>query len=282
MALLRRMALVSGEAFSSLGPAAELLEKTGHLEAAEFLTALVKAEPWNADARERLAQVQGSVADLSSIAKSTSAPYSTRVQAALALRKLKAPALTGTDSELAVLSSSAALTEAEVSKPYFAEARIRAAAELRDAAVRERLLLDAIANEPQLFAPKLDLFRIALAAHHDQLAIAIAGQLTPMYFTNERDFNPWVADGFLPGLPLADRAGVARGLSEAYQRLDDLRVALIYDRIALRLVPADSVRSRMETLRAQLEVEATNEARRPVISDNLDQDRLVRPKVGVR
>ncbi len=283
MALLRRMALISGDAFSSLAPAAALMERTGHPnEAAEFLTALVKAEPWNADAHQRLAQIQGSVADLTAIAKSTSAPYPVRVQAALALRKLKAPALTGTDSELELLSSPAVLTEVEVSKPYYAEARLQAAAESRDAAARERLLQAAIAIDPKRSETKLDLFRVALAAHHDQYVVAVAAQLTPSYLSNERDFSSWVADGFLAELPLPDRVAIARGLGEANQRLGDLRAALFYNQIALRLAPTDAVRRNLETLRAQLENEAANLARRPVVSDNLDQDRLVRPKVGLR
>ena len=40
------MALVSGESFSTLEPAADLLVKTGHApEAVEFLDALVKSTP---------------------------------------------------------------------------------------------------------------------------------------------------------------------------------------------------------------------------------------------
>ena len=60
MALLRRMVLISGEPFTGLDPAAALLERTQHpAEASEFLTTLIKAEPWNQDAKRRLAQAQG-------------------------------------------------------------------------------------------------------------------------------------------------------------------------------------------------------------------------------
>jgi hypothetical protein len=106
LTLLRRMVLISGEGFANLDPAAVLLEKTGHAgEAVEFLAALVKAEPWNADARERLAAAQKSGDALAAIAKSGDAPYRVRVAAASAIRRMQGPALTGTEAELVLLSS---------------------------------------------------------------------------------------------------------------------------------------------------------------------------------
>src|SRR5262249_36578186 len=94
MTLLRRMTLVSGAPFSAYEPAAALLEKTGHAtEAAEFLESLIKAEPWNWDARARLAAARGNLAELTAVAKSTDAPYASRVSAAQAIKRLKGPAL---------------------------------------------------------------------------------------------------------------------------------------------------------------------------------------------
>ena len=284
MALLRRMTLVSGDSFRALDPAAALLEKMGYAaEAAEFLAALVKAEPWNADARGRLAAAQGSMAELTAVAKSANAPYTIRVAAAVALRKLKGPALAGTDLELVLLSGQTAVSEADVSKPYFAAARMEAATVARDAALRERLLAGAIAIDPKPTPPKLALFRAASEARHDALVVAVGRQLLPQYFSEQTEFTSWVADSFLPGLGQGDRAMVASALGEAHQRLGDLRAVLLYLQIAQRIGPAgDAVRRSIETVRAQVEANAKNEARRPVVGDNLDQDRLVRLRLVAR
>ena len=186
VALLRRASLISGAAFSTLEPAAALLERTGHPgEAAAFLTDLVRAEPWNQEARERLAADRADASSantLASVAKSSQATYATRVAASLALRKMKAAPLTATDAELILLSSQTALTEAEVSKPYFAAARLEAAALLNgvaNAGTRVKLLAGAIAIDPRAEGGKIALFRAALEARHDALAIAVAANLPP-------------------------------------------------------------------------------------------------------
>ncbi len=57
MATLKRMPLVSGQAFETLIPAADLLEKYNRAgEAEEFLQQRVTAVPWDAEARLRLAR----------------------------------------------------------------------------------------------------------------------------------------------------------------------------------------------------------------------------------
>ena len=283
LALLRRMVLVSGEAFSGLEPAAALLGKTGYdAEAAEFLGALVKAEPWNWGARERLAAASGSVGELTTVAKAAEAPYAARAAAALALREKKAPAVTGTDAELMLLSGSNALSESDVSKPYFYGSRMEAAKETRDAAVRERLLAGAVAIDPQEMPPEIDLMRAALEARHDALAVGIAQRVGGEMIADETEFTSWVANGFMGTLPDAERVTLARGLGEAEQRLGNLRVALLYFQIAQRIEPADRVQTVLDTVRRRVEASAKNEGRRPVVSDHLDQDRLVRARVAVQ
>ena len=281
LALLRRMALVSGQAFTGLEAAASLLERTSHAtEAAEFLSALVKAEPWNADARRRLAEIQGSKEALAAVARSADAPYDSRVAAALALRKLKSEALTGVDAELALLSAQTPLTDREVSKPYFVRSRLEAAAITRDPAAREELLAGAIAVDPKPRAPRLAAFSAALEARHYALAVAIAHQLLPQYFREDGGFTPWIAESFLSGMDKANRVMLARGLGEAEQRLGDLRAASLYYQIAQKIEPADSVGRSLNAVRVQLALNAKNEARRPIVTDALEQDHLVRPKVS--
>jgi tetratricopeptide (TPR) repeat protein len=259
MTLLRRMALVSGQPYSGLDPAAALLEKTGHpTEAAEFLETLVKAEPWNWDARGRLAALRSSVAELAVVAKSPDAPYATRVAAARAIKRLKGPALDGTDAELIALSTQ--VTDFE--KPYWVAARIEAGA--------EKSLAEAVAIDPTI--PKLPLLRAALAAKHDAYAVGIAREMSPYFFEN-------AAQGFLNGEPAADRAAVAFDLGAAEERLGDLRAAMsLYD-ASQKTLPKDATRKALAAARRRIELNATNEARRPVVTDNLEQDRLVHARV---
>jgi cellulose synthase operon protein C len=283
MTLLRRMALVSGDGFASLDPAAVLLEKTGHpAEAIEFLAALVKAEPWNMDARERLASAEKSRDALAAIAKSVEVPYRVRVAAALAIRKMNGPALNGTEAELALLSSPDPPTEASVSQPYFLAARVEAAHVFRDSGARERVLAGAIALDPANSGLKIELFRTALENRHDATAVGVAQNLLPPFLGEDTAFSTWNSDAFLNGASHADQLAVARGMSQAEQRLGNLQAALLYGQIAQRIEPDAAIGRALDAIRARVETEKTNDARRPVVSDHLDQDRLVHPKVGVR
>ena len=224
MALLRRMALISGEPFTGLDPAAALLERAQHpAEAAEFLTTLIKAEPWNQDAKRRLAQAQGG-------ATKTPNPWD------------MLPA---------------------------------------DPAAREKALLAIIAADPKPIAPKLLLLHTALDAHHSALAVALKVQLLPEFLRDDGEVSEWTAKSFLPTLDKAERASLARGLADAQQRLGDLRAAFLYAYIAHYIAPSDTSLRIMNSLRAQLDNEVKNNARRPVVNDGVDQDLLVRPKVGV-
>lgn len=224
MALLRRMVLISGEPFSGLDPGAALLEKTHHpAEASEFLTTLIKAEPWNQDAKRRLAEAQGS-------APKTASPWD--------------------------------------SLPT-------------DAGAREKALLAMIAADPRPTAPRLLLIRAASEARHYSLAVSVARQLSPQ-ISEENEYSDWLAGTFLPTLPRAERAVLARELGAVHQHLNDSRAALLYEQIAQYLAPSDTTRRTIATLRAQRDADAKNETRRPMVNDAIDQDRLVRPKVGVQ
>jgi hypothetical protein len=274
MTLLRRMALVSGEAFTNLDPAAALLEKTGHTaEAAEFLSSLVKAEPWNADARERLASAQNSADALAVIAKSADIPYRTRASAALAVLRLKGAPVSGTEAELALLSSSNALTEADVNHAYLVEARVEAARAASAPAVRERILMAAAAVDAKQ-VPGMELFRAALDNHHDALAVSIGDRLFETTFAEY--------DRAKQSMPDADRLALWRGLGDAELRLGNLAGALSHYQAAQSNQPQERTQRAIESIRARMDLEARNNARRPVISDALDQDRLVHPKESVR
>jgi hypothetical protein len=276
------MTLVSGTAFSALDPAAALLERTNHsTEAAEFLTALTKAEPWNVDAKSRLAQVQRDSVALTAAASSRAASYSTRVSAAGGIRKIGGTPLSGVDAELDLLSSQVPLGTATITNPYAFESRFEAAmAAGITAAQQANRLQAAVAINPAPLTPKLALLRAALATRRDALAIAVGAQLLPPYFSadSERPFAPWMAQGLLGEVPENERGSVARGLAEANRRLGNLRESIFLYQVARDMDRID-VAAPMAAVRAQMNLEARNNARRPLVSKNLDQDRLVRPRL---
>ena len=146
---------------------------------------------------------------------------------------------------------------------------------------RERLLAASLAIDPRHAQATLDLFRAALQARHDALAVAVARHVVRNIF-EESSFSPWTVEAFLSGSSDADRVAMARGLAEAHQRLGNLRAAQLFFQIAQYLQPQDPVRRSLDALRARLDLEMKNDARRPVIGDGLEQDRLVHPKVSSR
>jgi hypothetical protein len=143
---------------------------------------------------------------------------------------------------------------------------------------RERLLRDAVAVDPRNEAAKIALFRAALAARHDSLVIAAAGVFVSRYVF-ESEYSTWVADGFLSNMTTADRAAIARGLGEANQRTGDWRAASLFYQIAQRIEPAAVIGRDLEAVRRRMEIQKENEARWPVVTDHLDQDRLVRARI---
>jgi hypothetical protein len=100
--------------------------------------------------------------------------------------------------------------------------------------------------------------------------------------SEDSTYTVWNADAFLSDALRADQVAVARGLGQAEQRLGNLRAALLYDQIAQRIEPDAATGRALEAIRARIETETKNDARRPVVSDHLDQDRLVHPRAGVR
>ena len=279
--LLRRMVLVSpppqGEVFGTLEPAAGLLEQNGHAkEAEEFLLAWLKAEPWNSAAKMRLATEQSSVPALTEVATAPQSIYATRLEAARSIRTLKGDPLTAADPELIALSSQQLPADVQTASPYASALRAAVATAQRDPATQERLLLAVAAVDVD--TPKLPIFKAALAARHDALADSIGRAMLPAYMRDRTEFDANSTETFLRFLSDPDRLTVARGLGEANQRLGNTRAALKFYLIAQQIQASDPVKRTADTLRAQLDLESRNAARRPLVSDNIDQDHLVRPR----
>ncbi len=278
VSLLRRMTMLSGAPFDALPDAAKLLRKFGKdAEAETFLDERVKAVPWDAEAREQLAALRKNTQELAAVASGQFTAYSTRAGAAVAMRgtglKPGAP-------ELDLLASSTPLTEAAVSKPYWYRARVEAAAAAANP-VKLRLLQAAIAIRPEPFEPRLALFRTALEQKRYQLAISSIpvqtqeGQAAPEL----EHLSDWMTQQFLATEPIDrdTRAMIAMGLGDAYRQLNQPAEAAFFYLMAREMngsaVPA------LDAVRNMVQLRAANDARRPVVTANLEQPHPVRPRL---
>ena len=268
IALLNRMTLVVEDGFETLPPAAELLGKYGKTaEAADFLRKRVRAVPWDAAAKVRLAGTLPSgdaVRErlLASAVTDSQAAYEFRAEAARMGAGRGLASLSGT--ELALLSLAVVSPDA-AAKPYQLEARIDAAGKAADAGVKLRLWQEALAIAPENARVRLGTLRAALAAGRDNLALAIRSN-TPQ--------EPQLTD--------PERASIAEALAAAAERLDDLNSAQTYLGVAIQLRPPnqrDSLQRKFQALTAELQRRSKNAARQPVVKSVIEQDTVVRPRI---
>src|SRR5271166_1299258 len=277
LALLRRMTRIVGEPFDNLAEAGGLLLRKGHAaEAVEFLSARVKAQPWDETSKELLGQAASDAKLLAAVAGSSMAPYAVRVDAA---RHSKASGLQTSSAELNRLST-AAIAPANAEKPYAYASRIDAAAQAPDPAVKLRLLQGAVAIDPNHTEDKIQIFRIAYAAQRYETAVAVAA-LYPLHDDESYDSGEGYERPMPTFLPEAqDWAEIAHQLADAYLKLDRPQPALYFYRIALQLNPADKpAETARQQLVAQAELRMLNNQRRPKIGAKLEQDHLILPRL---
>jgi tetratricopeptide (TPR) repeat protein len=311
VALLRRMTLITGEPFESLSDAAELLSRTGHsTEALDFLADRVRSTPWDYAAKAELGRLQAGSPLSRTVAETADAPYEVRANAARAIGESKATALTTSSAELNLLSSATPIAAASAEKPYFYRARLEAAAQSNDLAAKIRLLQGAASIMPNTDETKLQLFDAAYRAKRYQTAVAA---LYPLFartgivvqdepqsgggadqVSEDQSGNQYYADQFVSGavrlsrhgnqpapMNSARRAVVARNLADCYAKLNMPRDAEFYYRIAMHLQPSDTeAKTQIRLLQAQLDRQRANRQRKPVITANLEQDHVVRPRLA--
>jgi len=307
--LLKRLVLVVGDAYQNMDSSAALFEKTGHpAEAVMFLEALAKATPWEPSfqlrlAKAQLAAAQDKTAPAQSLAKLGAAsenPYALRVQAATALTGLPQPNDFGS-AELKLLAVCAKqFTLAASDHPYFYDSRLAAAQNSADARSKMEVLSKALADSPSREDARVPFFRAAVSIKEDERALASIeqllqkrqlGQVAPSNPNDEEilgsDENE-ASQGALetsPGLALRPphQAQLAHEVALAMLRLDRLDEAASYLQIAHKLEksPAELKRisSQLLDVRARLRRQRTNAARTPILHAELEQDRLVRPRL---
>ena len=228
--------------------------------------------PWDLESRVKLGDA--------SVARSPEAAYEVRVDAA----KL-APASGLGSAELDFLASGASQATA-AEKPHFYFARLKAA-EAADARERIRLLQGALAINPQAKPARLLVFRAALANGDSQLAVSslepLIGYLEWARRQPESENDSqmeYYSREFLAGqFDAPGRAAIARGLGGAEANLGELGAASLFYRIALRIEPSVEADVALARVKAEQERRAENVRRRPVIKDELGQERLVQPRL---
>jgi predicted Zn-dependent protease len=313
--LLRRLVVVVGNPYENLDPAAALLEKTGHsAEAVEFLDQLVKSAPWQASYRLRLAKARlvakdrnSSVDALTKIASSSEAAYNVRVEAAIALAGAQTVAHLGS-AELEILSGGPhAITTLAADQAFFYDARLKVAENSTDAHAKLEPLSKALADSPARGDARIPLFKAAESFHSDGLALlAIEPLLREPWLqrssrkeSNEEeivssgDAETDSSDEKAPTetyeaakLSLAEQAQISLAVANALVRLDRSSEALPYLLVAQRLEKAPvrrrEVLGKLAEVRTVLRRERLNLARQPILHQELEQDRVVRPRLVAR
>ncbi|HET6843685.1 MAG TPA: hypothetical protein VFK06_18695 [Candidatus Angelobacter sp.] len=303
VALLKRMTLVVGNPFETQDPAAALLMRTGHpAEAAGFLEELVKAVPWNADYRIRLAQARMAAGqnaeaarkELTAMASDRQASYESRTTAAKSLNG-GAPDLGS--QELNLLASGQPVSATDANHPYFFYARLKAAESLQGSA-SVTLLRAALEDRPSGDAARVPLLKAAMMAGDYYIAIAVMKPLVESSPERETPAQQEVTDddaildlntgpdssfGSLSKLPGKERAEISRSLALAYEKTGALEQAISWFRRAYKLEPGVAEKSQInkevQQLRAVLRRRASNEARQPLVHSELEQNRTVRPRL---
>ncbi len=310
--LLRRLVVVVGNPFENLDAAATLLEKTGHNpEAIEFLDELVKSAPWESAYRVRLARAKTSAGhdpalaqnDLVAVASATTVPYSVRITAAVALVGGNRSSEIGSP-ELNLLAATDKPATSAADRPFFYDARLKAAEQSSDVQIKIKLLGNALADTPSRDDARLPLFLAADAARSDQFARAIIQPLLRQGFLNsvpapaETGSDPmgdanYPADtqpdgssiSFSPPASVQQRQA-AKALGNLLARLGRLDEASRYLRIALQLEDTaggrNQIKSSIAEVNARLRRQRLNSQRQPILHEALEQDRLVRPRLVAR
>lgn len=306
VALLRRMTLVVGNPFETQDAAAALLVRTGHpAQAVTFLDELVKAVPWNAQYRGRLAQAEiAANLNVERARKTLVAIVSDQFmiyQDRLIFGDGLAGATPGSlgSGELEYLAHGAGSAgNVSPDQPFFFAARLKAAKSV-PGKERVHLLRAALEDVPTGDAARVPLLHAASETGDYYLAIAAVRpslareslESTGSAVEVSEDYEEITAQSpqaddtsrAFTGLSLKERAEVNRELGTAFEKTKSLNQALPYLQRAYRLEPDATVKTQINRQVQQIRFvqrrQAANRARQPEIHSELEQQRLVRPRL---
>jgi lipopolysaccharide biosynthesis regulator YciM len=309
VALLRRMTLVVGNPFENHDAAAALLMRTGHpAQAAGFLNELVKAVPWNAQYRGRLAQaqiaanqsVEAAQKALAQIVSDQYVLYADRVAFADGLHGA-VPQTLGS-AELNYLAGAGAQGNINPDQPFFFAARIKAAAATNTPATEQvRLLRAALEDTPYGDTARVPLlkaaseagdFYLALTAMHPYMSgNSYRGGMGLAVEADDADNTvpepqPEDENNSMPTLPrlsAKDRAEINREIGMALIKTKAPDQALPYLQQAYRLETDSTLKAQLnrelQRIRFTERRQAANQNRQPEVHSELEQPRMVRPKL---
>ncbi len=228
-------------------------------EAVRYLEPLVAAEPWNRTARVLLAEARDDDGALATLSADKELSYNDRLRAAQWIGANRPKAIQSGSGELDLLAANtAAPTAAE--QPLWAAARRTAAAAAKDAATKIRLLRGVLAIAPTDDASVLVLFRTLLQSGRPREASSAIEDRQQVLVEPE------------------DRARQA----DAYVRIGQLQRAIgIFESVVESGTPEQNRRWRnaIAAVTAQAARDEENQARRPVIGEELEQRSIVKPRV---
>jgi predicted Zn-dependent protease len=312
--LLRRLVTVVGSPYENLDSAAALLEKTGHhVEAVAFLDQLVKSTPWEPSFRLRLAKAKiaaahdtGSAQEmLANIAAASPAPYAMRVEAALALAGVHPQSDFGSEELQLLAGDSGSIAAAAADKPFFYDARLKAAQNASDAHAKLHLLEEALAGTAARDEARIPLFNVAAGQHADEFALASIEKLlrdqlllrptrtasdeeeeilnsgqTNAESGEEESSTPEI---IRTKLSPSQQAQISRVVGEVLDRLNRLNLAQSYLQLAQKLEKAPArqkeIGVELVSVKTRLRRQQVNAARQPLLHAELEQDRVVRPRL---
>jgi tetratricopeptide (TPR) repeat protein len=303
--LLRRLTMISENAYSDMDSAAILLETRDRSpEAIQFLQPLVDAFPWEASYKVRFAKAalvgnahaQQAVAILAGVAADPKAKFGDRLAASKALRGQNAAATATGSAELDILVRGGCPSAEQAARPFFVDARIAAATCAADDKTRENILAPAMAIAPANDAVRLAYVWAAFGSGQDSRALVAA---EPILSGNTASYGPRFSQGADSSGDQDSESKFGASIPSEMKPEDAAKLAWFAIRArekrqepeeALKLVHSAMAQERdeprhraFEEEKKRLETEAArqeeNEGRAPKIHVELEQNRVVRPRL---
>jgi hypothetical protein len=232
---------------------------------------------------------------LKAAAADAKATFAERLAAAKALKGRSAANPATGSAELDLLARGTCPTADEVSKPYFVEARRAFAACASDDTTRERILSAAIAAEPGNDELRIEYVWAAFGSGQDARAL----MATEPILQGSQYYSQNYSEGYgseygdaeagpqrlpvLASMKPEDSSKLFWWAIHAREKRHESDEALTLVRSALSSEKAVARQHILEEEQKRLEAEAArrqeNEARAPKIHAELDQDRVVRPRL---
>jgi hypothetical protein len=196
------------------------------------------------------------------------------------------------------------VTAAAADRAFFYDARLKAAQSTTDARSKLLLLGNALADTPFRDDARVPLFQAAASQEADEYALAVLEPLLHQQFLNvassagageeeqivssdEEDNaqTPSYAYASIK-LPAAQQTQVSLSVGYVLIRLDRLNEALPYLQLARKLekgiAQRKEIEKRIADVRSSLRRQKLNAARQPILHQELEQDRVVRPRLVAR